>query len=179
MSIINYENEINNNTLKSAIMYTTYKNESQLSQIKKLIENDLSEPYSIYVYRYFLENWPKYCYLAFDEAHENKIIGVVVCKIETVQRLERNMSHGYIAMLAVDTGYRNKSIGTNLVSKCVQAMICDSHVEEIILETEVTNVAALKLYEKLGFIRYKKQLMYYLNGIDAFRLKLCVNPNFL
>ena len=42
---------------------------------------------------------------------------------------------------------------------------------QIALETEVTNAAALRLYESLGFIRDKRLPKYYLNGNDAFRLK--------
>ena len=44
--------------------------------------------------------------------------------------------------------------------------------DEIILETEITNLAALKLYESFAFIRDKRLLSYYLNGNDAFKLKL-------
>jgi hypothetical protein len=40
------------------------------------------------------------------------------------------------------------------------------------LEAEVTNAGALRLYANLGFIRDKRLLRYYLNGNDAFRLKL-------
>lgn len=39
------------------IEFTLFKDESQLEDIIKLIQNDLSEPYSIYVYRYFLQQW--------------------------------------------------------------------------------------------------------------------------
>jgi len=39
------------------ITFTLFKDESQLEDIIKLIQNDLSEPYSIYVYRYFLHQW--------------------------------------------------------------------------------------------------------------------------
>ena len=35
-----------------------------------------------------------------------------------------------------------------------------------------SNTGALNLYEKLGFYRDKRLLRYYLNGGDAFRLKL-------
>jgi len=46
----------------SVIQYRPYESEAQLPALTKLIENDLSEPYSIYTYRYFLHNWPKFCY---------------------------------------------------------------------------------------------------------------------
>lgn len=45
-------------------------------------------------------------------------------------------------------------------------------VEEIVLEAECENTAALKLYESFGFFRDKRLVRYYQNGSDAFRLKL-------
>ena len=40
------------------------------------------------------------------------------------------------------------------------------------LEAEVSNKSALILYDRLGFIRERRLYRYYLNGSDAFRLKL-------
>lgn len=51
----------------------------------------------------------------------------------------------------------------------------DLQCEEVVLETEITNKAALSLYENLGFIRDKRLCKYYMNGVDAFRLKLFLN----
>ena len=42
----------------------------------------------------------------------------------------------------------------------------------MVLETEVTNKVALRLYEQLGFARDKLLERYYLNGNNAYRLKL-------
>lgn len=43
---------------------------------------------------------------------------------------------------------------------------------QIVLETEQTNTAAMKLYERLGFLRSKRLHRYYLNGNSAYRLVL-------
>ena len=43
---------------------------------------------------------------------------------------------------------------------------------QVVLETEITNRPALRLYENLGFVRDKRLFRYYLNGVDALRLKL-------
>jgi peptide alpha-N-acetyltransferase len=40
------------------------------------------------------------------------------------------------------------------------------------LETEVTNSGALALYHNLGFVKDKRLAKYYMNGVDAVRLKL-------
>ncbi|EPE34376.1 Acyl-CoA N-acyltransferases (Nat) [Glarea lozoyensis ATCC 20868] len=44
--------------------------------------------------------------------------------------------------------------------------------DEVVLETEESNVAAMRLYERLGFLRSKKLHRYYLNGSSAYRLVL-------
>lgn len=48
--------------------------------------------------------------------------------------------------------------------------------QEVALETEACNAAAIGLYERLGFAREERLLRYYLNGGDAFRLKLWLVP---
>lgn len=45
------------------LKYVEYKDERQMPLIMNLITKDLSEPYSIYTYRYFIHNWPFLCYL--------------------------------------------------------------------------------------------------------------------
>ncbi|CAG9583204.1 unnamed protein product [Danaus chrysippus] len=163
------ENTIENSdppqTCKDEIEIISYESELQMPEIMRLIQKDLSEPYSIYTYRYFIHNWPKLCFLA---SHEGKCIGAIVCKLD----MHRNaVKRGYIAMLAVDEKYRKKKIGSRLVQKAIRAMI-DDNADEVVLETEITNKPALKLYENLGFVRDKRLFRYYLNGVDALRLKL-------
>ncbi|XP_013196627.1 N-alpha-acetyltransferase 30 [Amyelois transitella] len=147
------------------IKIISYESELQMPEIMRLIQKDLSEPYSIYTYRYFIHNWPKLCFLA---THEGVCIGAIVCKLDTHRNV---VKRGYIAMLAVDKKYRKKGIGSRLVQKAIQAMI-DDNADEVVLETEITNKPALKLYENLGFVRDKRLFRYYLNGVDALRLKL-------
>nr|CAG4651870.1 EOG090X07BN [Triops cancriformis] len=147
------------------IRYLQYESERQMHDIMRLIQRDLSEPYSIYTYRYFIHNWPKLCYLALcgDEC-----VGAIVCKLDLHKKVTRR---GYIAMLAVDERFRKLKIGTELVTRAILAMIHD-RADEVVLETEITNVPALRLYENLGFVRDKRLFRYYLNGVDALRLKL-------
>lgn len=74
-------------------------------------------------------------------------------------------------MLVVIKPYRGKGIATELVSRSIRVMK-EYGCEEVTLEAEVTNKGALALYGRLGFIRAKRLFRYYLNGVDAFRLKL-------
>ena len=74
-------------------------------------------------------------------------------------------------MLAVDPSCRRLGLGRKLVKRTIDAMK-ELGADEVILETEITNNAALQLYESFGFMRDKRLQQYYLNGNDAFKLKL-------
>ena len=45
------------------ITFVQYRSEEQLPDLVALITIDLSEPYSVYTYRYFLHNWPHLSHL--------------------------------------------------------------------------------------------------------------------
>ncbi|CAF0788706.1 unnamed protein product [Didymodactylos carnosus] len=162
------------------IYFHSYKSEEQMLSIMKLISGVLSEPYSIYTYRYFIHNWPELCFLCSKKSensnnpsstqddNENELIGSIVCKLDLHKKILRR---GYIAMLAVNNEYRRKKIASKLVCMAIQTMM-ERGCDEIVLEAEVTNQAALNLYENLGFLREKRLYRYYLNGVDAYRLKL-------
>lgn len=149
---------------QSDIEYVSYGGEHHLPLIMNLVDEELSEPYSIFTYRYFVYLWPQLTFLAF---HEGKCVGTVVCKMGE----HRGTFRGYIAMLVVIKPYRGKGVATELVTRSIQVMM-ESGCEEVTLEAEVTNKGALALYGRLGFIRAKRLFRYYLNGVDAFRLKL-------
>ena len=149
--------------------WVEYVDESQLPEVMKLVDEDLSEPYSVFTYRYFVRNWPNLCLLA-------KLGGETVACIVSKAELEHSpmgeaVYRGYIAMLAVNDKYRRYGIGTALVCRSIERMR-EIGCDEVMLETEVTNKVALGLYEKLGFARDERLFKYYLNGVDAYRLKL-------
>ena len=48
---------------EAEVEYRVYENELQMPDIMRLIQKDLSEPYSIYTYRYFIHNWPHLCFM--------------------------------------------------------------------------------------------------------------------
>jgi len=155
------------------ISYSPYTGEHELQGIINLISVDLSEPYSIFTYRYFINNWPNLTFIATTPPPEGAppgphVVGTIVCK----QDQHRSGSErGYIAMLAVHHSMRKRGMGSKLVQLAVRAMH-DGGCDEAVLETEVTNLAALRLYEGLGFVRDKRLHRYYLNGNDAYRLKV-------
>ena len=100
------------------------------------------------------------------------VIGVIICRLEIHKgRNNDNRLRGYIGMLAVSKDHRGKGIGRKLAIRAIEELRKQG-AEEVVLEAEITNVAALKLYEKLGFVKDKRLPKYYMSGIDALRLKL-------
>ncbi|XP_065184772.1 N-alpha-acetyltransferase 30-like isoform X2 [Sycon ciliatum] len=95
-------------------------------------------------------------------------MGAIVCKLD---QHRCGINRGYIAMLTVDKAYRRRRVGTTLVHLALDTMM-EGQCDEVVLETEVTNQNALSLYERLGFCRDKRLVRYYLNNVDALRLKL-------
>jgi peptide alpha-N-acetyltransferase len=93
---------------------------------------------------------------------------VIICKLEPHRS---GTLRGYIAMLAVQSSHRGRGIASKLVKMAIEIMAARA-ADEIVLETEVSNTASLKLYERLGFLRSKRLHRYYLNGNAAFRLIL-------
>lgn len=73
----------------------------------RLIDVELSEPYSVFTYRYFLHSWAELCWLAHD-VQSSRCVGTVVAKLETHRG---KLLRGYIAMLTVERPYRAYGIG--------------------------------------------------------------------
>ena len=82
------------------ITFRNFVDEKDLQTIIGLIEKELSEPYPIYTYRYFVQKWPDHTFMAF---HNDKCLGCIVTKLDDHQRPGlKKRKRGYIAMLAVD-----------------------------------------------------------------------------
>jgi hypothetical protein len=97
---------------ENGVSYIPYESELQLPDIMELMKADLSEPYSIYTFRYFIHQWPQLCVLA---RYEEDCVGAIVCKLDLHRGAIRR---GYIAMLAVHRDHRRKHIG-ELVPSCL------------------------------------------------------------
>ena len=136
---------------------------SDTELLTDLINKSLSEPYSIYTYRYFLHNWPELTWIL---EINGKMAGGLIC------RLEASRNRGYIAILAIEPNYRRQGLAKKLVQHCIYHFFLKTSACEIVLETEIINKAAMNLYTSFGFVKDKYLQRYYMNGSDAIRLKL-------
>ena len=145
--------------------YQNYPGEQIIDEVVDLMTKNLSEPYPIFTYRYFLNGWPDLCITCFDK---NNYVGSI---IGSVEKTSKEKYKGYIAMIAIKEEYRGKKIAKRIVNLFIERIRVYYKLSEIYLETEVDNVSALALYESIGFIRVRLNTNYYLNGKSAFRLK--------
>lgn len=171
------------------IQYRKFRIEDTVEALQKMIETELSEPYSIYLYRHFAVDYPELTWIA---EHDGQIVGCILGKFEDKVRgtgkkpegeevMEEDKAtltgrSGYIAMIAVLPTYRKKNIG----KKLVHHFIAESRINNcdyVQLETEICNIGALRLYESKfisigsGFVRVKHHRKYYQNGNDAYTLR--------
>ena len=68
--------------MSEEICFRTYEGEADLQIVMDAMIRDLSEPYPVYTYRYFVHKWPELCLLAYRKSDPSKIIGSIVSKLE-------------------------------------------------------------------------------------------------
>ena len=157
----------------SDFLFKTYPGNHQRQRIIELMTKYLSEPYPVYTYMYFLDLFPDCTILCYDknkkdEKNELYVCGAIVGNINK----KESKKQGYIAMLAVEEEYRKRGLGKKMVELLIDIYKNIYKVDEISIETEFDNYAALNLYESFGFVRTKMYLNYYFNANNAYKLKL-------
>jgi len=141
--------------------------EREIERVHGLVAVDLTEPYTVAIYLYFLKNWPQLAIFAYDTDPEN----VVGCIVGSLRAHQNRLARGYIAMLAVSEAWRGRGIAKQLVSTQIDAFR-KLGADEVTLEAETSNGAAVALYESQGFLRTRRMHHYYLVMQDAYRLAL-------
>lgn len=119
------------------VQYDSARENEYVAAMRQLISKDLSEPYSIYVYRYFLYQWGELCFMAMDD--QDNLVGVVVSKLEPHRG---GPLRGYIAMLAVREEYRGRGIATKLVRMAIDAMV-ERNADEVRLSIPLSFPSAI------------------------------------
>lgn len=174
----------------NGIVYRHYRSEKDLRTVQSLFAQELSEPYQIWTYRYFVEPWPT---LTIFAESEGEIVGCCMANIEIrskctkVDKITKNpdgphaadastYKRGYIGMISVIDAYKRRKIGQRLYTIVLKEMKSFG-VRVISLETESDNVGALSFYESLGFRKTRLFPNYYMNGKNAYRMMKWLAPN--
>ena len=131
------------------IRYTQIE-ESHVLQIAELEKQCFSEPWSENSIRYELTNPLSIWVVAVDE--ENRVVGYVGS--------QSVMGESDMMNLAVLENYRSQGIATKLVETLIGFLKAAGNYC-LTLEVRASNVPAINLYEKLGFVQVGRRPNYY------------------
>ncbi|MDK6028034.1 N-acetyltransferase [Ignisphaera sp. 4213-co] len=124
-----------------------------------------------YPLSFWLEHLSKYGDVFYVAEVDDKIVGYVLTRVEEGESLfhiGKKVKKGHIVSVAVRENYRRRGIATYLLSTVLSILVHLYEASEAYLEVRVSNVPAIKLYEKLGFEILRKIEGYYLDGEDAY-----------
>ena len=138
-----------------------------LNRVMEINFETLPENYSSYFYRDLFERYPRTFLVAqVDGAPQ----GYIMCRVERgfskIQGFKPTRQL-HVVSIAVREPYRRLGIATQLIVEAMMNGRREYGASECYLEVRVSNEPAIKLYEKLGFMKVKRNSNYYMDGEDA------------
>ncbi len=138
-----------------------------LDRVRDINVETLPENYSTFFYRDLYRRFPETFLVA--EA-DGAIQGYMMCRIERgLSKLKslRPARQCHVVSIAVREPYRRLGIASELMTTAMEKAKDNYDATECFLEVRMSNDAAIKLYEKLGFSKVKRNYGYYIDGEDA------------
>jgi len=136
--------------------------------IRKMSQNDLDAVNAIEM-QAFQDPWSKQDFINELESNPYSCIYVKEINGEVVAYVDLWIAYenAEIANIAVKKEFLHQGIASELMQYCLQK-IQQSKCENFTLEVRVSNMNAIKLYEKFGFQTVSKRKKYYADGEDAY-----------
>lgn len=139
-----------------------------IPEVMRINRLSLPENYTYAFFEMLLKDYPDTFLLA---EVESRPVGYIMCRIERIMsKVERFRIRkaGHVISIAVLEGYRRMGIATKLMEEAMRAMRESYRCSETYLEVRVSNEPAIRLYEKLGFVKVDRIMRYYMDGEDAY-----------
>ena len=143
-----------------------------LERVMHINKTCLPENYTTYFYRDLYQRYPETFLVA---ESDGEIQGYILCRIEKGfskigRMLPVRLCH--IVSIAVLADYRRMGMGSGLLVEAMKQSVKHYDASECYLEVRVSNDAAIELYNKLEFIKVKRNYGYYMDGEDAWQLAI-------
>ena len=101
-----------------------------------------------------------------DDTSKNKLIGFIIAIRDKIDKIN-------IINFLIDPKFQNKGYGTVLLQNVIERIKQIKEVKKVILNVQVSNIAAIKLYEKFSFKKNPNELTnYYPSGESAYFMEL-------
>lgn len=121
----------------------------------------LTETYGIQFYLQYLSRWPEYFQVA--ESPSGQIMGYIMGKAEG--SVEREQWHGHVTAVTVAPEFRKLGIARKLMTS-LEEISERKKCFFVDLFVRVSNVVAVSMYKKLGYVVYRRVLEYYSGDPD-------------
>jgi len=138
----------------------------EIKLVEQIEQQSFSDPYPIDIFQMLLENSPELFLVAVDSP------GGRVCGYgaASIHRRESRL-FGHIISIAVHPSYRRQGIGIKLARELIRRLR-SAGCSEVSLEVRISNIPALSMYGKLGFVQVSVIQNYYRDGEDAALMRL-------
>ncbi|MCW3992747.1 MAG: GNAT family N-acetyltransferase [Candidatus Bathyarchaeota archaeon] len=143
-----------------------------LNRVMEINLECLPENYGSYFYRDLYHRFPETFLVA--EAG-GAIQGYIMCRMErgiSKFRGFRPVRLCHVVSIAVREAYQRRGIATGLILEAMRNGRSEYSATECYLEVRVSNEPAIKLYEKLGFVKVKRSRGYYMDREDAWTMAI-------
>ena len=106
-------------------------------------------------------------YEASEAGVETRVTGFCIVHLE---RAPGEQKVGYVVTLDVDPRYRGQGLG-RLLMRSIEDLAREEGASAMTLHVAMLNESAVRLYERLGYVRVGVEEGFYAEGGDAFRYR--------
>jgi len=137
---------------------------SDLDKVMRINQVCLPENYSP---DFFIDLYDRFPATFIVAEVEGKIIGYIMCRIESNIFGFGNGKKGHVISIAVLPEFQHSGIGMALMEEALKNMQEAYHARECYLEVRVSNDPAIAMYKKLGFTTRRTLRGYYADNESA------------
>lgn len=126
----------------------------------------LTETYHMGFYLQYMSNWPE-SFVVAEAPNGGGLMGYVLGKAEGVDK----QWHGHVSAVTVAPMYRRIGLAKKLMDDFEATSTDVYNAYFVDLFVRASNLLAIRMYEKLGYIVYRRVLGYYAGEEDAFDMR--------
>ncbi|URE37599.1 FR47-like protein [Musa troglodytarum] len=124
-------------------------------------------------YMTYLARWPDYFHVA--EGPGNHIMGYIMGKVEG----QGESWHGHVTAVTVASEYRRQQLAKKLMHLLENISDKIDKAYFVDLFVRASNMPAIKMYEKLGYVIYRRVLRYYSGEEDGLDMRKALSRDIL